>query len=50
MTQFELRALFMPQTERTVSSYEICFLNNIYYATKLADEHRYKVLVSYDIH
>jgi len=40
----------MPQTERTVSRCEIRFLNNIYYAAKLADEHRHKVLVSYDIH
>ncbi len=40
----------MPQTERTVRRCEIRFLNNIYYAAKLADEHDRKVLVSYDIH
>ncbi|RLR17672.1 hypothetical protein D8L93_07390 [Sodalis-like symbiont of Bactericera trigonica] len=50
LTQFELRDLFMPQTERTVSRCEIRFLNNIYYAAKLADEQGHKVLVSYDIH
>ncbi|WP_334469533.1 Mu transposase C-terminal domain-containing protein [Arsenophonus sp. PmNCSU2021_1] len=50
LTQFELRDLFMPQTERTVRRCEIRFLNNIYYAAKLADEHDRKVLVSYDIH
>ncbi|OZI15529.1 transposase [Sodalis-like symbiont of Philaenus spumarius] len=50
LTQFELRDLFMPQTERTVRRCEIRFLNNIYYAAKLADEHDRKVLISYDIH
>ncbi|MGX8941866.1 Mu transposase C-terminal domain-containing protein [Symbiopectobacterium sp. Eva_TO] len=50
LTQFELRDLFMPQTERTVRRCEIRFLNNIYYAAKLANEHDRKVLISYDIH
>lgn len=45
LTQFELRDLFMPQTEHTVRRCEIRFLNNIYYAAKLADEHDRKVLV-----
>ncbi|MGP1923977.1 MAG: Mu transposase C-terminal domain-containing protein [Arsenophonus sp. NEOnobi-MAG3] len=40
----------MAQTEHTVNRYEIPFLNNIYYAEELADEHGRKLLVSYDIH
>lgn len=50
LTPFELRDMFMPQVERTVARCEIRFLNNIYYAPELADEHGRKVLISYDIH
>lgn len=36
--------------ERPVRRCEIRWLNNIYYAPELRDEHGRKVLISYDIH
>lgn len=42
--------MFRPMVERPVRRCEIQWLNNIYYAPELRDEHGRKVLISYDIH
>lgn len=42
--------MFRPMVERPVRRCEIRWLNNIYYAPELRDEHGRKVLISYDIH
>ncbi|EEW0910759.1 TPA: transposase [Escherichia coli] len=50
LSDLELRDMFRPMVERPVRRCEIQWLNNIYYAPELRDEHGRKVLVSYDIH
>ncbi|ECG0605719.1 DDE-type integrase/transposase/recombinase, partial [Salmonella enterica] len=50
LSDIELRDMFRPMVERPVRRCEIQWLNNIYYAPELRDEHGRKVLISYDIH
>ncbi|HFP3784150.1 TPA: Mu transposase C-terminal domain-containing protein [Escherichia coli] len=50
LSDLELRDMFRPMVERPVRRCEIQWLNNIYYAPELRDEHGRKVLISYDIH
>ncbi|EHR0635112.1 transposase [Salmonella enterica] len=50
LSDVELRDMFRPVVERPVYRCEIKWLNNIYYAPELRDEHGRKVLISYDIH
>ncbi|EFL6501042.1 transposase [Escherichia coli] len=50
LSDMELRDMFRPMVERPVRRCEIQWLNNIYYAPELRDEHGRKVLISYDIH
>ncbi|VFS55879.1 Mu transposase, C-terminal [Leminorella grimontii] len=50
LSDVELRDMFMPQIERTVSRCEVRLFNNLYYSDALNHEHGNKVLVSYDIH
>ncbi|EJS6572434.1 transposase [Salmonella enterica] len=50
LSEVELRDMFCPVVERPVRRCEIHWLNNIYYAPELRDEHGRKVLISYDIH
>lgn len=50
LSDLELREMFMPQIERTVSRCEVRLFNNIYYSAELNHEHGNKVLVNYDIH
>lgn len=50
LSDVELRDMFRPMVERPVRRCEIRWLNNIYYAPELRDEHGRKVLISYDIH
>lgn len=50
LSDVELRDMFMPQIERTVSRCEVRLFNNLYYSETLNYEHGNKVLVSYDIH
>ncbi|WP_407573271.1 Mu transposase C-terminal domain-containing protein [Escherichia coli] len=50
LSDIELRDMFRPIVERPVRRCEIQWLNNIYYAPELRDEHGRKVLISYDIH
>ena len=50
LSDIELREMFRPMVERPVRRCEIQWLNNIYYAPELRDEHGRKVLISYDIH
>ncbi|HCR6416008.1 TPA: transposase, partial [Shigella flexneri] len=49
LSDLELRDMFRPMVERPVRRCEIQWLNNIYYAPELRDEHGRKVLISYDI-
>ncbi|ENP5581413.1 TPA: transposase, partial [Shigella flexneri] len=48
LSDLELRDMFRPMVERPVRRCEIQWLNNIYYAPELRDEHGRKVLISYD--
>ncbi|EHD6971118.1 transposase [Salmonella enterica] len=50
LSEVELRDMFRPMVEKPVRRCEIHWLNNIYYAPELLDEHGRKVLISYDIH
>lgn len=50
LSDVELRDMFRPMVEKPVRRCEIHWLNNIYYAPELRDEHGRKVLISYDIH
>ncbi|EGU2040449.1 transposase [Salmonella enterica] len=50
LSEVELRDMFCPVVEKPVRRCEIHWLNNIYYAPELRDEHGRKVLISYDIH
>ncbi|ELR2856063.1 transposase [Salmonella enterica] len=50
LSEVELRDMFRPMVEKPVRRCEIHWLNNIYYAPELRDEHGRKVLISYDIH
>ncbi|MBC6503343.1 DDE-type integrase/transposase/recombinase [Citrobacter freundii] len=50
LSDMELRLMFMPQIERTVSRCEVRLFNNFYYSDALRDEHNRQVLVNYDIH
>ncbi|MDP8834542.1 Mu transposase C-terminal domain-containing protein [Serratia marcescens] len=50
LSDLELREMFMPQIERTVSRCEVRLFNNLYYSAELNNEHTNKVLVNYDIH
>ncbi len=50
LSDLELRDMLRPMVERPVRRCEIQWLNNIYYAPELRDEHGRKVLISYDIH
>lgn len=50
LSDVELRDMFRPVVEKPVRRCEIHWLNNIYYAPELRDEHGRKVLISYDIH
>ncbi|HHR4051839.1 TPA: Mu transposase C-terminal domain-containing protein [Salmonella enterica] len=50
LSDVELRDMFRPVVEKPVRRCEIQWLNNIYYAPELRDEHGRKVLISYDIH
>ncbi|EMF8444314.1 transposase [Salmonella enterica subsp. enterica serovar Muenchen] len=50
LSEVELRDMFRPVVEKPVRRCEIHWLNNIYYAPELRDEHGRKVLISYDIH
>ncbi|ECG5118591.1 transposase [Salmonella enterica subsp. enterica serovar London] len=50
LSDVELRDMFRPMVEKPVCRCEIHWLNNIYYAPELRDEHGRKVLISYDIH
>ncbi|EEK8542018.1 DDE-type integrase/transposase/recombinase [Salmonella enterica] len=50
LSEVELRDMFRPMVEKPVRRCEIYWLNNIYYAPELRDEHGRKVLISYDIH
>ncbi|EEF1216656.1 DDE-type integrase/transposase/recombinase [Salmonella enterica] len=50
LSDVELRDMFRPMVEKLVRRCEIHWLNNIYYAPELRDEHGRKVLISYDIH
>ncbi|EOK4667940.1 Mu transposase C-terminal domain-containing protein, partial [Shigella flexneri] len=47
LSDLELRDMFRPMVERPVRRCEIQWLNNIYYAPELRDEHGRKVLISY---
>ncbi|HCS3402719.1 TPA: transposase, partial [Shigella flexneri] len=46
LSDLELRDMFRPMVERPVRRCEIQWLNNIYYAPELRDEHGRKVLIS----
>ncbi|EEK9097758.1 DDE-type integrase/transposase/recombinase [Salmonella enterica] len=50
LSEVELRDMFCPVVEKPVRRCEIHWLNNIYYAPELRNEHGRKVLISYDIH
>lgn len=50
LSDVELRDMFRPMVEKPVRRCEIHWLNNIYYAPELRDEHGRRVLISYDIH
>lgn len=50
LSDVELRDMFRPMVEKPVRRCEIHWLNNIYYAPELRDEHGRKVLISYDMH
>lgn len=50
LSDIELREMFMPQIERSVSRCEVRLFNNLYYSSELNHEHGNKVLVNYDIH
>lgn len=50
LSDVELRDMFRPMVEKPVRRCEIQWLNNIYYAPELREEHGRRVLISYDIH